>query len=419
MTNPRGWSFLSYRRSRIREAALLVAAQNELGVPTWQDVENLDAGHTETEIVAVLNDPNTANAVLWLTPDVKDSHVIQRVELPKIQQRARRKDGFFVVGVAAGGLERAEVSAVVDSSLVVHGWGEWNLQKVDVDPIGESEAQRIAERVLDHRLKTLHEALPPQAPLSLSLHTKDRPPRPPGADVVVDWSIRFSAGSVPPEVWGRYLQPSLQTLAEKIGREAPGRMISASGHPSICAATALGYAFMAPKGIKVLWNQESPNGSGTAPWSLDHEVKPSRFFVESLGQDPSASALAVLVSVAADVDGAFASSKSSLPQFRAVLSGKTPSLGVIGAGEAVDIARKTSDAIRQARSEFKGARDVHLFMAVPVGLALMIGQLLNSVGPVQTYEHIPSDLHGRYVPAARLRRRDLLTQGWDEPQVSG
>jgi len=39
-------------------------------------------------------------------------------------------------------------------------------------------------------------------------------------------------------------------------------------------------------------------------------------------------------------------------------------------------------------------------MAVPAGLAMRIGQLLNTLGPVQTYEHISRDGVGVYVPAA-------------------
>lgn len=37
MTDPTGRSFLSYRRGRKDEAALLIAAQHDHGIPTWQD----------------------------------------------------------------------------------------------------------------------------------------------------------------------------------------------------------------------------------------------------------------------------------------------------------------------------------------------------------------------------------------------
>jgi CBASS immunity sensor of nucleotide second messenger signals len=46
---------------------------------------------------------------------------------------------------------------------------------------------------------------------------------------------------------------------------------------------------------------------------------------------------------------------------------------------------------------------VHLFMAVPAGLAMLTGQLLNTFGSVQTYEHVTVDGSGRYKAAALLR----------------
>ena len=40
--------------------------------------------------------------------------------------------------------------------------------------------------------------------------------------------------------------------------------------------------------------------------------------------------------------------------------------------------------------------------AVPAGLAMLIGQLLNTLGPVQTYEHISTEGVGVYVPSSLL-----------------
>src|SRR6185503_15378624 len=42
-----GRSFLSYRRTRANEARLLIEAQHDIGIPTWQDLSELDDGHTD------------------------------------------------------------------------------------------------------------------------------------------------------------------------------------------------------------------------------------------------------------------------------------------------------------------------------------------------------------------------------------
>ena len=103
MTDATGRSFLSYRRTRINEARLLIEAQHEVGIPTWQDLTELEEGHTEEQLRSALADPATANAVVWLTPDVETSTVITRVELPAIVARMEVKDRFFMIPVAAGG----------------------------------------------------------------------------------------------------------------------------------------------------------------------------------------------------------------------------------------------------------------------------------------------------------------------------
>ena len=59
--------------------------------------------------------------------------------------------------------------------------------------------------------------------------------------------------------------------------------------------------------------------------------------------------------------------------------------------------------IRRARTTYDIFGRVHLFMALPAGVAMIIGQLLNTLGEVQTYEHIQEGAIGHYRPAALLR----------------
>jgi hypothetical protein len=118
-----------------------------------------------------------------------------------------------------------------------------------------------------------------------------------------------------------------------------------------------------------------------------------------------ATALAALVSVADDVTTAFNASRAALPPFRAIVSvtktdgaSARPPHRLASSGEAVDIAGKVRDAIRSARAQYPPIETVHLFMAVPAGLAMLIGQLLNTL-VVHTYELVGD----RYEPAVVLR----------------
>ena len=72
------------------------------------------------------------------------------------------------------------------------------------------------------------------------------------------------------------------------------------------------------------------------------------------------------------------------------------------AGQAADVVRLIVEGLRKAHAELQPRGTVHLFLVVPAGLAMMIGQALNTFGPVQTYEHLATNAVGMYRPAVLL-----------------
>lgn len=62
----------------------------------------------------------TANAVAYSTPAVATSTVITRTEPPVITERIDRKDGLFLVPVAAGGADNANLSKIAGAYLGTH-----------------------------------------------------------------------------------------------------------------------------------------------------------------------------------------------------------------------------------------------------------------------------------------------------------
>ena len=180
MTDPTGRSFLSYKRSRRDEAALLIQAQHDHGIPTWQDVHDLVSVPTEDELRRVLADPTTASAVLFITPEVENSTVIREVEVPKIVQRAEARDGFFVVPVAAGGLDFAKAAEATSNHLSAQNLADWNMHKVPASAISPGHAAEIANRALVQRIAAIHRHLPPGQPLRVGLFVRRPPPFEPG-----------------------------------------------------------------------------------------------------------------------------------------------------------------------------------------------------------------------------------------------
>lgn len=410
MTDATGRSFLSYRRSRLEEARLLIEAQHDVGTPTWQDVSDLGEGNTEAQLREMLADPMTANALCWLTPDVEKSAVIKRIELPAIIQRMQRNDGFFMVPVIAGGLDYGDVSRVVGDYVGAHDLGQWNVQKINSDPVTADEAAMIARRILKHRVQAIIRQLlpdaPPKAPLSIVLNTRKKPAFESGVALLLDWTHRFDGRSArPPEAWDTHLVPALETVARACEEHAPGREMVAEGLCALPAALALGSSFLATRRLPIKWQQVSQKRPPQL-WSLDATPEPSGFTAEIRPEQTKADDLALLVSVASNVEPALAASRSALPSFRGLVIVTRPGTyphDLATPGEAADVVRVVVEALRAARHGLQPRGTLHLFLAVPAGLAMMIGQMLNTFGPVQTYEHIATDAIGRYQPAARLR----------------
>ena len=408
MTIPTGRSFISYRRNRLAEVAELVASQKERGIPTWQDMEDLRTEPTEAEIRNVLTKNDIANVLLWVTPDVGQSPMITRVEVPCAMERYRRQDGFFILPVAAGGLNYEELDGLLGSHSGITDLGNWNITRMDSNPATSQEIRKVSNLVLNQRLSNIHKHLPAGEPLRLVINTRDSTGHQLGTALEIDWSHRFAGPQrrlASPDDWQTKLLNALEDVAGATQRNASNREVIASGLASLPAATALGYHFMATKGIGIAWEQVFPDRKRQL-WSLTATCETSGHEVFITAGQTEADDLAVMVSVNADVEGAVVASRETTGPFRAYVHIKFPErqkfLG--SPGEALDVARLTIESAREARHKFGIRGKVHLFMAVPAGVAMLIGQLLNTLGPVQTYEHIQVDATGVYEPAGVLGR---------------
>ena len=410
MTIPTGRSFISYRRSRLAEVAELVASQKERGIPTWQDIEDLRTEPTEAEIRDVLAKNDIANVLLWVTPDVGQSPMITRVEVPCAVERYRRQDGFFILPVAAGGLDYGEIGALLGNHSGITDLSSWNMTRVDSNPATSQEIRNVSNLLLNQRLSNIHKHLPEGEPLRLVINTRVSTGHQLGIALEIDWTHRFAGPQkrfASPSDWQSKLLKALEDIAGATQKNASNREVIAKGLASLPSATALGYHFMATRGIGIAWEQVFPNRT-TQLWSLAATRETSGHEVLITAGQTAADDLAVMVSVNADVEGAVVASRETTGPFRAYVHIKSQEKqNFLGSpGEALDVALLTIESTREARHKFGIRGKVHLFMAVPAGLAMLIGQLLNTLGPVQTYEHIQVDATGIYEPAAVLGRVD-------------
>lgn len=395
-TDTTGRVFISSAPTQQTEARLIAAALKDRGIPLWEEALALDKQFIEERIKEVLYSPGTAGGLLALTQQAGDSSQVKEVELPRIIERAKRGRNFFVVAAKFRDFDSRQLN-LPGRGLTFHS--------VNRKSAGPEEAAEIARLVLAQRIAAIHTSLPPDRPLRLELYTKTPPPFKAGTALLVDWNHRFTGRFAAAKDWDECLLPALRDIAHTIGAAAPGRVVEADGRPSLPALTALGACFLQPLDIKIGWWQHTP-GRQDQLWTIDTPREPSGFTVQINAHRPEGADLAVLVSAVPsnNVEPAFESTPD-LPPFRAIVRiWKAPpqEQELANAGQAAGLAWEVRNAIMEARMSHPRIRCVHLFMAAPAGLAMMVGQLLNRAGPVQTYEHEAGEGGDRYLPAALL-----------------
>jgi hypothetical protein len=401
-TNPFGVCFVSYRRSRKDEVGALVRALHEHGVPTWQDVDDLDEQPLEATLRAVLTHPDTASGVLWVTPEVAHSTIITGVEVPGLTGRAATDPVFALVPVAAGGLDYEQASAAARSTTTLVDLTTWNIHKVTGDPATVQDAVAVAQRVLRRRIQAVHGHLPVGAPFVIDMFTRMPLTRRRDAALTVDFTHLFEGRTAKSGTWDT-VTTSLRTVFAHVASHASGRPVHVRGLVGLPTAVTLGAVASAPSGLDVSWIQHTP-GRDAALYTLGAAPVPSSFTVDLVDGNTGAADLAVLVSVSENVVPAFQAT-SGLGQFRGIVSATSPGRlphTFDSPGHAVDLAHEVMRTIRQARSRYGTIGTVHLFIAGPAGLAFLIGQLLNTLGAVTTYEHVGSTGTGTYAVAVVL-----------------
>jgi hypothetical protein len=221
----------------------------------------------------------------------------------------------------------------------------------------------------------------------------------------IDWASDFNIRHAGHDVWNLDLLPALNDVVDALEQHAKSKDWEFYGTPTISAAVALGIACLQPRQLSTAWRQRNLEGQEHV-WKLGLPREDSGFSCRITWRSPEANDVGVLVNVSDDVESAFAATRE-LPPLRAIVSFRraAPPPHALEPGEAVDLAVAIRDSLRKLRQDLGSVGRLHLFMAVPVGLAFLLGQLLNTFGEVLVYEHVPAigDSPGQYKPEVLLR----------------
>lgn len=401
MTDPKGKMFVSYRRSQADIAEALIKSLQSHGVRTWQDISDLRTEPTQAELSRVLDDPELAGGIVLVSEDVSESEIILELELPELHNRWRNDEDFFVVITLCPGIDYDDAEEILAESPTVLDFSVWNMIKLGSQANTPSAADDVATNVLTERVRLIHEQLDDDQPLDCSIDTYRSPAYSSQPAVTIDWSSYFVDGFPAPSMWDQRLIPRLNEVIDLVEESAPGRSFCFRGQVHLPAAFALGRCLPAPRALDATWLQRSAGQHD--PWNVHTDGEESGLDGDFHVNNVSGSDLAVLVSVTNEVDSAVGRSNSILPDFGGVLELSVgDDIGsFFSASEAAHAASIYRQEVQTALNELSATSTIHLFMAVPAGLAFLFGQQTNTFPPVQTY--ILSEGERTYQRAAVVR----------------
>lgn len=206
--------------------------------------------------------------------------------------------------------------------------------------------------------------------------------------VELDWTKYFSrpARRIATEAdWESTLWPDLERARDKLSQVPGGKYVDVRGKLPLTASVALGYAMSEVAGFRL--RVEQPSGGITHLWRSDAAPSDSSFVIQQeKGQRGADLTLGLGVSGDSTADvGALHDRLGNSALIYAEPDRGTGPAAVRGANDATALAHSAKELMRKAQSRY-GVTRVHLAYFGPVAVALFLGQLLNAVGTVVTYE---------------------------------
>ncbi|MBK9214652.1 MAG: SAVED domain-containing protein [Chloracidobacterium sp.] len=209
--------------------------------------------------------------------------------------------------------------------------------------------------------------------------------------VQLDWTAYIDRDTrrVPSqEEWLKELQPELNAAKKKFHERADNRYIDFRGKLPLTTLLAIGAVFPDVGGFAFRTLQ--PTGSENNLWRSDTTPTQLKFEHEAAAGSGSGDDVVVFLAVSgsgrADAERFFNENRD---KFSALIYAEPDGGGgqaiLTGAGDAVALANHAKELIRKTRSEFAATR-IHLVLYAPASFCLFLGQKLNAIGTIITYE---------------------------------
>jgi len=382
--------FLSYSRENVNDVKIIAKTLMIHGIEVWQDIAALGAGVAESKIrEAIQKDSN--GLLLYATPQSIKSVFIRKVELPEADKRHKKDRDFQIVPVFALPIESATAALKDCLTIPISNFNGAKVTGTGVFHNVLAAAQRVTEIILNDI------SLEERDPLPIGLSSKQKT----SEDVALhlDFMSFFENGLPSTEVWTEQFSPALNSIKSAlVKRNRLSLRLHAFCHLSL--GYLFGYVFRKTTGYRLEIEQVSNNKR--ANWATDasREDNPLRV-VELPGTLESRDLCVKINLMSADDNSVARYAQKTGASYRAVLELLPSSYPcMITESEAIAIAMDLAGKIKQMHARYDTST-VHLFAAIPLGLALLIGYNMNACGTIQCYEF--DNAHREYLPSCTLR----------------
>ena len=349
---------------------------------------------------------------MLVSPQVATSPMVKVVEASAILDRYKKRDGFLLKPVLIN-LDYPDIDRVLDRPGAFQELSRVDILKVPSETLQAGDARRIARAIVKLRLRMI-KAVDPDAPFALGLFSR----RTSGDD---GYALRHD---VTPYFDGRFatdgtygtIEAALCDSASALAATGHRIQIAARGNAALPLGVLFG-AVYSPFVFDLVWLQSAP---GTSPedWSLKTGIEDVDLDIRVSKGDPQCEDLVLAVSINADVEHAIAEYLETHPlDPRATIhvglaTGPLQRGQTMSARQGLRVTYAAIDAARNLKTQLRLKRtNLHLFLACPLGLAVLIGQNLNTFSDCILYEHIEggrpaySEVH-RFRPSSPDYSRD-------------
>jgi hypothetical protein len=359
------------------------------GIRIWQDITNLGTGVSESKIRKAIRE-GSVGLVIFVTRESVDSTFIRDVELTEAERRYKNDHDFKIIPIFKLPIATATEALKDCLNIPLSNFNGAEIKGTSSKRNVLSVAHRVAEIILED--VKVDNGDPFHIELSSKQETHGN------AALSMDFKSFFKKGIPPTNIWGEQFSVALGRVKNALVRR---NLLSIRLHAfcHLSLGILFGYTFRKTTGFRLEIEQITAKKSDM--WASDSAPGKNPLKVTEIpGVLGSKNLLVKINLMSADDKSIIRYTDKSALSYRAMIE-FCPRIfpQVVSRAQALAIARDLVEKIKEMHAQYD-TDTVHLFCAIPLGLALLIGYNMNACGTIKCYEF--DNARREYLPSCSL-----------------